>query len=458
VANNDTRDRVALLLRRAGFGAGPKELERYVGLGVDGTLDELLHPERVEEDFDGLLDSLSGHLIDLQNIEDVQTWWLYRMVRTKRPLLEKLTLFWHGHFAVANSKVSNPLAMHTHLATLRQYGFGGFRDLLQAVSQDPAMLIWLDGNTNRKAAPNENYGRELLELFTLGVGNYTEDDVQASARSFTGWNLRQDPLNGAQYFFDRNQHDFGQKTFLGQTGPLDGGDILDIVVKQQATAERITKKLFTFFAHPNPEPAVLQPFVKTYLDSKFDIRSVVAAILHSDAFYSDTSRYGHIKSPVEYTVGTVRLLDVQVRERSLIVALRSMGQEILNPPNVAGWAGGNAWVNPSTLLERFNYGVRVATGRGGPNDAGLLLKPTALLGEDVQLSDGATIVDRLSKVLSIQFSPEATDAIFAYLQSPLTYPPYVTGIPNPQQQQLATDARLRGAFTLALASTDFQIG
>ncbi|MGE3270181.1 MAG: DUF1800 family protein, partial [Chloroflexota bacterium] len=208
MADQWTRDRVALLLRRAGFGAGPAELERYVSLGVDGTIDELLHPERVPEDFDGLLQSLSGHLIDLQNIEDVQTWWLYRMVRTRRPLVEKMTLFWHGHFAVSNAKVNSPLAMHAHLATLREHGLGNFRDLLMDVSRDPAMLIWLDGQSNRKNAPNENYGRELLELFTLGIGNYTEADVASSARAFTGWNLKD-----GEFFFNRNQHDPGPKTF-----------------------------------------------------------------------------------------------------------------------------------------------------------------------------------------------------------------------------------------------------
>src|SRR6185295_9876585 len=154
--DGELRERIALLLRRAGFGAGASDLERYVGLGYDATLDELLHPERVEEDFDALLDSLSGHLIDLQNIDDVQTWWLYRMVRTRRPLLEKLTLFWHGHFAVANSKVQNPLWMHRHIEMLRAGALGSYRDLLQSVSTDPAMLVWLDGGTNRKAAPNEN--------------------------------------------------------------------------------------------------------------------------------------------------------------------------------------------------------------------------------------------------------------------------------------------------------------
>ncbi len=401
VADQETRDRVSLLLRRAGFGATPAELERYVDLGIEKTLDELLHPERVDEDFDGLLGSLSGHLIDLQNIEDVQTWWLYRMARTRRPLAEKMTLFWHGHFSVSNAKVANPLAMHNHLALLREKGLGSFKDLVLGVSKDPAMLIWLDGNTNRKGAPNENYGRELLELFTLGIGNYGEADVQASARAFTGWNLNE---NG--FIFNQNQHDPGPKTFLGQTGPLDGGDIVEAVSAHPATAERICRKLFGFFAYPAPEAPLLGSLIGAYMDSRGDIRSVVRAILTSDAFYSDESRYGHIKSPVEYTAGSIRMVGAQSRERGLILALRSMGQDILNPPNVAGWAGGRAWINPSTLLERFNFAARLATQRGDPNDGGLI-EPLKLLGEDVKLQDGATLVDRLSTLLNIRLSPES---------------------------------------------------
>jgi hypothetical protein len=452
MADRETRERVALLVRRAGFGATAAELDRYAGLGIEGTLDELLHPERVDEDFDELLASLSGHLIDLQNIEDVQTWWLYRMARTRRPLAEKMTLFWHGHFAVSNAKVANPQAMHNHLALLREHGLGSFRDLLMGVSRDPAMLIWLDGNTNRKGAPNENYGRELLELFTLGIGNYSEADVATAARAFTGWNLQ-----GAEFFFNKNQHDAGLKTFLGQTGPFDGGDVVEAVVGQPATGERIGKKLFAFFAYPNPEPPLLENLVRVYLDSGHDIRALVGAILRSDAFYSEQSRFGHIKSPVEFSVGAIRMLGAQARERGLILALRQMGQDILNPPNVAGWAGGRAWINPTTLLERFNFAARLASARGGPNDGGLV-SPLKLLGEDVRLNDGATIVDRLSAVLNVELSPEARGALVAHVQSPLTFPPYAPPNPNPQQIQMATDARLRSAIHLALASTDFQIG
>jgi uncharacterized protein (DUF1800 family) len=448
----DEPGRISFLLRRAGFAAGQTDLQRYVSLGWESTLQELLHPERVDEDLDGLLGRLQGGLLDLQNIEDVQTWWLYRMVQTRRPLLEKMTLFWHGHFAVANYKVGNPLLMHNHLQLLRAGALGRFDDLLLNVSKDPAMLIWLDGGVNRRNAPNENYGRELLELYTLGIGNYDEDDVLAAARSFTGWNLRTN-----EFFFDDTQHDAGDKTFLGNTGPFDGGDILGIVAADPATAQRMSTKLFTFFAYPDPEPEVIAPLVDTYTKSSHDMRALVEAILRSDAFYSERSQFEHIKSPVEYVVGSVRVLGASVRERELVPVLRTLGQEILNPPNVAGWPGGAYWINPTTLLTRFNFAARLATGRGQPGD-GADVKTADLL-SSANLSDPASVVDRvLALANGLELAPEAHQALVDYVQSPLTYPPGFNGQPNPQQRQAATDARLRGLILLALASSDYQVG
>jgi Protein of unknown function (DUF1800) len=444
--------RISLLLRRAGFAAGASDFQRYEKLGWEATLQELLHPESVEEDLDTLLTHLQGGLLDLQNLEDVQTWWLYRMLETRRPLLEKLTLFWHGHFAVANYKVNNPLQMHQHIELLRANALGRFDDLLMGVSKDPAMLVWLDGGVNRRNAPNENYGRELLELYTLGIGNYDEDDVLAAARAFTGWNLRNN-----EFFFDENNHDAGDKTFLGQQGPFDGGDILKIVASDPATATRITRKLFTFFAYPNPDPDTLEPLIRTFQDSGNDVRRVVEEILRSDAFYSDHSQFEHLKSPVEYVVGTVRLLGATVRERELVQVLRTLGQEILNPPNVAGWPGGSYWINPSTLLTRFNFAARMSTARGQPGDGGEI-KLADLLGTS-SISDPSNVVDRVLAMTSgLELSPEGHQALVDYVQSPLNYPQGFNGQPNAQQRQAATEARLRGSILVALASSDYQVG
>lgn len=449
----DDRQRIGLLLRRAGFGVRPGELEHYSELGWDATLDELLNPPATaDQPLDELLGTLRSGLLDLQNLEDVQTWWLYRMLHTARPLQEKLTLFWHGHFAVANYKVNSPLLMHQHIELLRAGALGRMDDLLLSVSKDPAMLLWLDGATNRKGAPNENYGRELLELFTLGIGNYTEADVKAAARAFTGWNLR----NGNQFNFDAGQHDGGVKTFLGQSGELDGGDVLNVVADHPATAHRIAARLFQFFAY-HPDPDTVEPFAQTYLDSGHDIRAVVEAIFRSDAFASERSIYEHVKSPVEYVVGSLRMLGATVRERELVNVLRQLGQEILNPPNVAGWPGGLSWINPSTLLSRYNFASRVAFAQGGPGEGGAI-DLQALLGDTAIDDSRHTLESTLGALGNVSLSPDAHQVLLDYVQSPLTYPPGFNGKPNPSQQQVATDGRLRGLLLLALASSDYQVG
>ncbi|GAC1322989.1 MAG: DUF1800 domain-containing protein [Chloroflexota bacterium] len=450
----DDRQRIGLVLRRAGFGLRPGDLERYTDLGWDGTLDELLNPPATaDQPLDGLLTTLESGLLDLQNLEDVQTWWLYRMLQTARPLQEKLTLFWHGHFAVANYKVNNPLLMHQHIELLRGGALGRFDDLLLSVSRDPAMLLWLDGATNRKGAPNENYGRELLELYTLGIGNYTEDDVKSAARAFSGWNLR----NGNQFYFDSGQHDGAVKAFLGQSGELDGSDVLSIVADHPATANRIASKLFQFFAYAGPDTATIAPFARTYLDSGHDIRAVVEAILRSDHFVSDRSVYEHVKSPIDYIVGSLRMLGATIRERELVTVLRQLGQEILNPPNVAGWPGGLNWINPSTLLTRYNFASRIAFAQGGPGDGGGI-DPQHLLGETTLENAGEVLDNALTALGNLSLSPDAHQVLMEYVQSPLTYPPGFNGKPNPAQQQVATDGRLRGMLLLALASSDYQVG
>ena len=333
--------------------------------------------------------------------------------------------------------------MHQHIQLLR-------------VARDPAMLIWLDAASNHRNAPNENFGRELLELYTLGIGNYSEEDVKAAARTFTGWNLR-----GTDYYFDENQHDAGDKTFLSQSGDLDGTDIITTLVNQPATAQRVVSKLFAFFAYPNPEPEVLAPLVDIYTQSAHNIRDVIEAILRSDAFVSDRSQFEHVKSPVEYVVGSVRLLNATVRERDLVPILRVLGQEILNPPNVAGWPGGMNWINPSTLLSRWNFAVRLTSARGQTGDGGEV-KPEALLGmagPGLSLAKPSPILDGVLAALGgLDLSAEAHQALVDYVKLPLDYPPGFSGQPNPQQQQTATDARLRGLMLLTMASSDYQVG
>src|SRR5438132_7498829 len=254
MALDNTRSQVAHLLRRAGFGATEAELDQYTALGFAGALDRLLNPEQVDDSAtDQQLQPLSALLGDPRKIEPAKFWWLNRMLYTQRPLQEKVSLFWHGHFATANSKVNNAVLMLQQIQLFRDNGLGNFETLLQQVTRDPATLTWLDNRLNRKGAPNENYAREVQELFTVGIGNYTEQDIHEAARAFTGHTLDK----GLAYVFNKGQHDTGQKTFQGQTGNFDADDILAILVRNPAAARFITTKLFTFFVYDNPDSSTI---------------------------------------------------------------------------------------------------------------------------------------------------------------------------------------------------------
>ncbi|MER3404661.1 MAG: DUF1800 domain-containing protein [Chloroflexota bacterium] len=346
------------LLRRAGFGASEAELEEYSTLGFDRAVDRLIHYEQVAEDVD--IDKLAFDLdLDLTKIEDQRLLWMYRMATTRRPLQEKMTLFWHGHFATANSKVNNVGYMVRQNQFFRDHALGNYREILRGISRDPAMLRWLDSNTNRKRSPNENYARELMELFTLGIGNYSEQDVKEAARAFTGWFVKDD-----QFYFDAAQHDNGPKTVLGRTGNWNGDDVIDILVGHPATARRLASKLFRFFVYDNPEPDTIGRFAQVYLGSGYDVRALVEAILRSAEFRSERAFHALIKSPMELIIGAVKALGLATLPRDLAAIARRMGQDLYNPPTVKGWDGGPAWITTSTLLERFNLANRLITTRG----------------------------------------------------------------------------------------------
>ena len=245
------RRRIAHLLRRAGFGTTDSDMAFYSQLGFDASVQRLIDYQNVPNDqVEAQVAAMEGQL-DMTKLPSIQAIWLYRILNTARPLEEKMTLFWHNHFATANYKVGNPQAMNAQNALFRTNALGNFRDLLYGVSRDPAMLRWLDSNSNRKASPNENYARELMELFTLGVGNYSEQDVRESARAFTGWFF--DRSQG--FLFNRNQHDFNEKTFLGRTGNWDGDDVVNIILEQPAAADFMARKFYWFFVRDIPTPA-----------------------------------------------------------------------------------------------------------------------------------------------------------------------------------------------------------
>jgi hypothetical protein len=393
------QDRAAHLMERAGFGGTPTELAKLTAISPQQAVRSLLYFRKTSDalpifedsgGFDPGLDPFarsrpaatdlakaSGEALGvkskpvgnrkLQQVADrylywkrvtkleterIAYWWANRMLATKHPLQEKMTLFWHGHFATGDEKVQDYRKMLKQNELLRAKATGNFRELLIAVSQDPAMLAYLDAGMNIKGAPNENFAREIMELFTMGVGNYTEADIREAARAFTGWNYK-----GLTYVVNPEQHDNGIKTVLGRSGNFDGVQVIDIILDQRVTSEYIAEKLYRYFVREDVTPAMQAKLGKLLRDKKYEIAPFLETVFESRDFYSDASVGTHIKSPVELAVSTYRklgLLEVPGIP-DFNVLTESMGQKLLNPPNVAGWTSGKSWITPGLLLVRGNF-------------------------------------------------------------------------------------------------------
>jgi uncharacterized protein (DUF1800 family) len=352
--------RVAHLQRRAGFAAPWPVLERDVREGPEASINRLLQGEpksgdgSIPAEFERLLDEMARNAGFGGNLGISQGIWLYRMIFTPHPLRERLTLFWHNHFATSQTKVQDLPLMQRQIDLLRTHALGDFKALLQSIGKDPAMLVWLDSTSNRKAKPNENYAREVMELFTLGRGHYTEKDIQEAARAFTGWFVV-----GGSFREMPAQHDGGAKTIFGRSGPFEGDDVARILLEQPACALFLCRKLFRQFVSDVDEPsdALLEPLAAALRGASYDIRVPVETILRSRLFHDDSMRRRRIKSPVEFAVGLVRSLEIlkpTVSAEALAQTCARMGQALLAPPSVAGWEGGPAWINTTTTVERTN--------------------------------------------------------------------------------------------------------
>lgn len=342
----------AHLLRRAGFGGSPAEITALVAAGsASRAVDGMLHSAAAEAAFAEYPAELAEQPLQQggKRKTAVQNWWLDRMLRTNHPLREKMVLFWHNHFATSINK-SEPAFMAQQIALFRSAGLGNFRNLLGAVTQDPAMLIWLDNRYNTKQHPNENYAREVMELFALGLGNYTEDDVKEAARSFTGWQLKAGAAS-----FNKNLFDDGIKTVLGKTGAFGTDDVINIIVQQPIHQRFIARKLLEFFVYSDPEPELIEGVARTYALAGYDIAKTVGTIFRSNVFFSTRAYRAMPKSPIEFAIGTLRYIGATQIPTNLIGTLARMGQEPLNPPSVKGWDGGPTWINTTTLLARFNF-------------------------------------------------------------------------------------------------------
>ncbi|MCY4391176.1 MAG: DUF1800 domain-containing protein [Chloroflexi bacterium] len=368
---------LAHLMRRAGVGATQDELGTLAERPYEAVVEDLLHPERFPEPDDDVLHRYYPQMTAPDTTGASAGRWVYRMVNTERPLEEKMALFWHHVFATAWFKGEHMLSMADQIQTFRQFGLGKMRDLLVALSRDPAMINWLDNCENHRDAPNENYGRELLELFSMGIGAYDETDVKMAGRAFTGWTFEQPiPLypHGAypaRFVYRPEDHDDSEKTFLGETGPFNGEDVIDIIVRQEATARFIARHLYNFFVADEPQvaawsvqepndPEAIETLATVFLEREGDLRAVMRTLLNADFFKQ--ARFAKVKSPAEFVAGVLKLSgtlqDATPLMGTLQTAMGAMGQKLLDPPSVEGWHTGKEWIDGGTLMERVNFAVQ----------------------------------------------------------------------------------------------------
>jgi uncharacterized protein (DUF1800 family) len=363
------------LYRRAAFGANPDELRKAEQRGLQATMDLLFQGEPGSEELLPALLTAGESMASANDAGQLRSWWLYCILNGGHPLREKLTLFWHNHFATSIAKVQSTREMFQQNKTLRAHALGKFGPFLLAMSKDPAMLVWLDSNLNIKGRPNENYAREVMELFSLGVGNYTEKDIREAARAFTGWATSWDSSAGASVFeFTPRLHDDGPKTVLGQTGKWHGDDVVRILLRQPAAARFVVRKLYHFFVSETQEPPdrFLEPLAESFRKSDYDLATLVRTMLSSRHFFSDHAFRQRIKSPVEFVLGAVRSVyrDYDARDKNhqplpqqvLVRHIDATGQLLFAPPNVKGWRGGKSWLNTSTVLARDNFAQLLAMG------------------------------------------------------------------------------------------------
>ncbi len=377
---------LAHLMRRAGVGATQDELAALAERPYEEVVEDLLHPDRFPEVNDDVLYRYYPQMTSPDTTTASAGRWVYRMVNTARPLEEKMALFWHHVFATAWFKGEHMLSMADQIQSFREHGLGKMRDLLIALSRDPAMIYWLDNCENHADNPNENYGRELLELFSMGIGTYDETDVKMAGRAFTGWTFEQPiplyPHGGypARFVYRPEDHDDSEKTFLGETGPFNGEDVIDIIVRQEATARFISRHLYNFFVADEPQvaawsvqepnnPDAIDELATVFLETEGDLRMVMRRLLNAEFFKQ--ARFAKVKSPAEFVAGVLKLSGTLGDPTPLMGALQgamgAMGQKLMDPPSVEGWHTGKEWIDGGTLMERVNFAVQQV---GNPESPG----------------------------------------------------------------------------------------
>ncbi len=453
---NWTRDAAAHLYRRAGFGGTPAEIDALFARGLSGAVSWLVDYDGI--DLSAYEASLASRNYNLLRLTGIQQWFLDRMAFSPRPLEEKMTYFWNLHWTSGLAKVKGETLLLNQNKTQRQYALGSFDDMVVKMSQDPAMLVWLDNSTNKVGRPNENYARELMELFTLGIGHYTQEDVTEIARAFTGWTVanynRATNYNAATFLDRPADHDAGIKTILGQTGNWDGNDAIGIILdlsdgSGSVSGRFISGELWSFLAGTEAPAAVLDALQQTYATSGRSIREVVRAILLRDEFYADYSIRTWVRSPVEFAVASIRMLEGSSDFSTPASSLPGMGQALFNPSDAKGWDWGLSWINTGSLFARAALANTLATNRGG---SGTRFDPNAILaGADA--STAAKVVDLVAARLNLEDAGEDARAAWIAYMNARDDGSAGTWTNTPA----AVDEKVRGLVHLMLTCPDFQL-
>ncbi len=475
-----TYDDAAHLMRRMAFGGSQSDINNLIGRGRDGAVDYLINYNQIDDaDFDNLMDE-SFDLSDPRdgdkfNRGEITRWWTTLMMLGPRQFEEKMTLFWHNHFATSNSKVEDAL-MYIQNRTLRKHALDRFDTLLSKIAKDPAMLVWLDGVTNVADAPNENFARELMELFTMGITdpvtsqrNYTERDVQEVARAFTGWNFsspdeeESNPFN-YQFEFNEDQHDFRPKTVFGQTANYDGEDIIQIIAARRETARFLVKKFFEFFVYPltdsSADRATIDKFADVYMRRDHSIKELARAIFSSDEFFSQRARFALIKQPLELVIGAARMIEARFTPGTydnhepahiLWYAAAALGQDIFNPPDVSGWNLNLGWLNTALMLNRFNYAAFLAANRPEHDEPGLHLTLSRL--KKLTKKDAKKTVKKFLTLMGpLNVDSATNDSLIAYLETDSQGNPVEFRKTNE-----VIDKKVRGLVHLIMCLAEFQV-
>jgi uncharacterized protein (DUF1800 family) len=439
--------KVGHLYRRAAFGATYADLEAGVKAGPDGTIDRLLRGGPGQDAFDKVMAPLAESIVRANSGNQARAWWLYRMLYSPHPLREKIALFWHNHFATSNRKVNNAGYMLRQYALLSKYALGNFRTLLQEVSKDPAMMVWLDTNQSKKGKPNENYARELMELFSLGIGHYTEHDIRDAARAFTGWDIRD-----GKAVFHPKQHDDGVKTVLGKAGKFQGADIVNICLEQKSAPGFIAGKLYRFLVSEtaSPTPALIQPLAEQFRKSDYDFGALVETVLRSNLFFSMAAYRARVKAPVDFALGIVRALEGRIGTLALADALEGLGQNVFYPPTVKGWDGGPAWLNGQTLLFRQNLALALTSTED--NSYGRRTDPAVVVKKYGKKTDKELVDFFLTLFLQDDVPAESRAKLAKYLHQAHKLP-----VPVYWTKEDAAAHRVRSLCHLVLTLPEFQL-